>query len=185
VNGDGVCDDNDCGLVVNDVREGSDTNERDEKSVDDECSDSELDFVGIKCVDNASSCLAEQSDVDDGNDAVFDSESRDGDGTVPGSQLATVGMFASCVEDDNDGVNDNGFVDTSSGGVSIDGVIVVCNNDVFVNDNDCSDSWSHDFDCGCADNDDDDENVPPSTPTLDVGNDDSEYNDVTSATPTF
>ena len=104
---------------------------------------------------------------------------------MPGPQLATVCMFASCVEDDNDGVNDNGFVGTSSGGVSIDGIIVVCSNDVFVNDSDCSDPWSHDFDCGCADDDDDGENVPPSTPTLDVGNDDSEYKDVTSATPTF
>ncbi len=119
------------------------------------------------------------------DNAVFDSESRDNDSAVPGSQLTDVCMFASCVENDNDVVNDNGFVDTSSGGVSIDGVIVVFNNDVFVNDNDCSDSWSHDFDCGCAGNDDDDENVPSSTPTLDVGNDDSEYNDVTSATPTF
>ena len=56
VNRDGVCDDNDCGLVS-----------------DGECCDSELGFVGVKCVDNASSCLAEQSYVDDGNDAVFDS----------------------------------------------------------------------------------------------------------------
>jgi hypothetical protein len=119
------------------------------------------------------------------DDAVFDIVSRGGDNTVPGSRLPTVSACALCVKDDDDGVNDNGFVDTLSGGVSIDGVIVVCNNDVFVNDNDCSDSWPHEFDCGCADNDDDDENVPPSTPTLDVGNDDSEYNDVTSATPTF
>ena len=70
MNGNGVCDDDDCGLVVNDVREGSDTNERDETSVDDECCDSELDFVGVKCVDNASSCLAEQSDVDGANGNV-------------------------------------------------------------------------------------------------------------------
>jgi hypothetical protein len=166
---DDVCDDCDCGFVFNDVCGGSDTNEHDERSVDDECCDSELDFVGVKCVDNAGSCLAEQSDVDDDDDAVFDSESRDDDDTEPGSQLATVCMFAWCVDDGNDGVNDNGFVDMSSGGVSIDGVIVVCNNDVFVNDNDCSDSWSHDFDCACADD----------------GNDDSEYNDVTSVTPTF
>ena len=61
----------------------------------------------------------------------------------------------------------------------------MCNNDVFVNDNDCSGSWSHDLDCGCADDGDDVDNDPSSTPTLDVGNDDSEYNDVTSATPTF
>ena len=99
---DDVCDDCDCGFVFNDVCEGPDTNERDEKSVDDDCSDSELDSVDDKCVDNAGSCLAEQSDVDDGDDAVFDSESRDDDSTMPGSQLATVGMFASCVENDND-----------------------------------------------------------------------------------
>ncbi len=102
VNRDDVCDDDDCGLVVNDVREGSDTNERDEKSVDDECCDSEVGSVDDKCVDDASSCLAEQSGVDDGNDAVFDSESRDDDITMPGSQLVTVGMFVSCVEYDND-----------------------------------------------------------------------------------
>ena len=102
MNGHGVCDDDDCGLVVDDVCGGSDTNERDEKSVDDECCDSEMGSVDDKCVDDASSCLAEQSDVDDGNDAVFDSESRDDDSTMPGSQLVTVGMFASCVEDGND-----------------------------------------------------------------------------------
>ena len=157
----------------------------DDDDVASDCEGSELDFVGVKCVDNPSSRLAEQSDVDGANDAVFDSESRDDDSTVPGSQLATVCMFASCVEDDNDEVNDNGFVDTSSGGVSIDVVIVVCNNDVFVNDNDCSGSWSHDLDCGCADNDDDDENVPSSTPTLDVIDDDCGYNDVTSTTTIF
>ena len=61
----------------------------------------------------------------------------------------------------------------------------MCNNDVFVDDSDCSDPWSHDFDCACADDDDDVDNDPSSTPTLDVGNDNSEYNDVTSATPTF
>ncbi len=61
----------------------------------------------------------------------------------------------------------------------------MCKNDVFVNDNDCSDPWSHDLDCGCADDGDDVDNDPSSAPTLDVGNDDSEYNDVTSATPTF
>ncbi len=70
VNRDGVRGDNDCGLVVDDFCEGSDTNERDEKSVDDECCDSELEFVGVKCVDNASSCLAEQSDVDGANGDV-------------------------------------------------------------------------------------------------------------------
>ena len=102
MNGNGVCDDDDCGLVVNNVRGGSDTNERDEESVDDECCDSELDFVGVKCVDNASSCLAEQSDVDGANYAVFDSESRDDDSTMPGPQLVTVGMSASCVGDGND-----------------------------------------------------------------------------------
>ena len=73
MNRDGVCDDNDCGLVVNDVREGSDTIELDEKSVDDECCDSEMGSVDDKCVDD--------------------------DSTMPVSQLPTVGMFASCVED--------------------------------------------------------------------------------------
>jgi hypothetical protein len=68
VNRDGVCDDNDCGLVS-----------------DGECCDSELGFVGVKCVDNTSSCLAEQSYVDGANEAVFDSESRDDGGTVSGS----------------------------------------------------------------------------------------------------
>ena len=62
VNRDGVCDGNDCGLVVDDVCEGSDTNERDEKSVDDECCDSEMGSVDDKCVDNASSCSSKQSD---------------------------------------------------------------------------------------------------------------------------
>ncbi len=119
------------------------------------------------------------------DDAVFDSESRDDDSTVPGSQLSTVGACALCVENDNDGFNNNGFVDASSGGVSIDDVIVVCKDDFFVNDNDCSDSWSHGFDCGCADNDDDVDNVLPSTPTLDVSDDDCECNDVTSATTIF
>ena len=52
-------------------------------------------------------------------------------------------------------------------------------------DDDCGDSCSHDFDCGCVDDDDDVDDDPSSAPTLDVGNDDSEYNDVTSATPTF
>ncbi len=122
------------------------------------------------------------------DDAVFDGESRDDDSTAPGSQLATVGTFASCVEDDNDGVNDNGFVDTLSGGVSINDVVVVCNDDFFVNGDGCCDSRPHDFDCGCAsclDDDDDDENVTLSTPILDVGNDGSEDDGVTSATPTF
>ena len=62
MNGNGVCDDDDCGLVVNDVREGSVINERDEKSVDDECCDSEMGSVDDKCVDNASSCSSKQSD---------------------------------------------------------------------------------------------------------------------------
>jgi hypothetical protein len=49
----------------------------------------------------------------------------------------------------------------------------------------CGDSCSHDFDCGCVDDGDDVDNDLPSTPTLDVSDDDCEYNVVTSATTIF
>ena len=52
-------------------------------------------------------------------------------------------------------------------------------------DGDCGDSCSHDFDCGCVDDGDDVDNDLPSTPTLDVSNDDCEHNGVTSATTIF
>ncbi len=45
-----------------------------------------------------------------------------------------MGTCALCVEDDDDVFNDSGYVDTSSGGVSIDDVIVVSKDDVFAND---------------------------------------------------
>ncbi len=47
-------------------------------------------------------------------DAVFDSESRDNDSAVPGSQLTDVCTCALCVNDDNGGINDDDFVDNGT-----------------------------------------------------------------------
>ena len=48
------------------------------------------------------------------DNAVFDSESRDNDSAVPGSQLTDVFTCALCVNDDNGGINDDDFVDNDT-----------------------------------------------------------------------
>ena len=83
----------------------------------------------------------------------------------------------------DENVGDNAFND-----VDIGGVPQSHNNDFDDKSSDnggCGDSCSHDFDCGCVDDGDDVDNDLPSTSTLDVSDDDCEYNVVASATTIF